>query len=282
MPEAQTPRAPSRDLALALAAGLVLALATGFGGSLGGALAALIGGALAQPAFAIAARLWQRRDAEPQWRSELPVLATLWGGATAAAAVLVAWPLSALLQSGSLLAALGLSVVAGLVLLALWRVWPLWQEAEREGAALAPQWARLPDLDLGAWRGLGVAAIVAGLVGLILVLAWPGLLSGGLRWTLAVLFALASPALHLLLQRIAPADYLPGVDFDPELDTVTQVDELGDDEALEPALYAAARAGKVERALELIELGADVNALPAAEDRDRRSLPVLAAVLPDL
>ncbi|WP_408951969.1 ankyrin repeat domain-containing protein [Lysobacter sp. Hz 25] len=282
MPDAQTPRAPSRDLALALAAGLVLALATGFGGSVGGALAALIGGALAQPAFAIAARLWQRRDAAPQWRSEWPVLATLWGGATAATAVLVAWPLSALLQSGSLLAVLGLSVVAGLVLLALWRLWPLWQEAEREGAALAPQWARLPDLDLGAWRGLGVAAIVAGLVGLILVLAWPGLLSDGLRWTLAVVFALVSPALHVLLQRIAPADYLPGVDFDPELDTVTQVDELGDDEALEPALYAAARAGKVERALELIELGADVNVLPAAEDRDRRSLPVLAAVLPDL
>ncbi|MGO4776802.1 hypothetical protein AB4084_15070, partial [Lysobacter sp. 2RAB21] len=125
MPDAQIPRAGSRGLGLALAAGAVLALATGFGGSPVGAVIALIGGALSQPAFALAARLWKRRDAKPMWASELPALAALWGGATAATAALVAWPLSALMQSGSLLAALGLRVVAGLILLGLWRLWPL-------------------------------------------------------------------------------------------------------------------------------------------------------------
>ncbi|ALN88283.1 ankyrin repeat domain-containing protein [Lysobacter capsici] len=283
MPDAPIARGGARTLGLALAAGLVLALATGFGGSIGGAAIALIGGALAQPAFALAARLWRRRDAAIDWKPELGALAALWGGTTAATAALVAWPLSALLQSGSLLAVLGLSVVAGLILLGLWRLWPLWQAAERDGAALAPQWARLADLDVGAWRGLGVAAIVAGLSGLALVLAWPGLLSEAVRWSLAVVFALASPALHVLLQTIAPAQALPGVEFDPELDTVHNADELlGEDDPLEPALYAAARTGKVERALELIELGADIDAAPIGDERDRRSLPVLAAVLPDL
>ncbi|ROU08404.1 ankyrin repeat domain-containing protein [Lysobacter enzymogenes] len=294
MPDAPTSRALSKGFAIALAAGLALALATGFGGTPAGAVVALLGGALAQPAFALAARLWRRRgDASaqaPDWKPELLNLAALWGGATAATAALAAWPLSSLLQTGSLLAALGLSVVAGLLLLGLWRLWPLWQGSERDGAPLPPQWARLPDLELGAWRGLGVAGIVAGLVALVLLLAWPGLLGGGARWTLAVAFALASPALHALLQAIRPADALPGAEFDPELDTVQGHDERLDGDAnelsdaeLAQALYVAARAGKVERALELIELGADVNAPPPGEDeRDRRSLPVLAAVLPDL
>lgn len=294
MPDAPTSRALSKGFAIALAAGLALALATGFGGTPAGAVVALLGGALAQPAFALAARLWRRRgDAAaqaPDWKPELLNLSALWGGATAATAALAAWPLSSLLHSGSLLAALGLSVVAGLLLLGLWRLWPLWQGSERDGAALPPQWARLPDLDLGAWRGLGVAGIVAAIVALALLLAWPGLLGGGARWTLAVAFALASPALHLLLQSIRPADTLPGAGFDPELDTALGPEEALDGDAggldgaeLAQALYVAARAGKVERALELIELGADVNAPPPAEDgRDRRSLPVLAAVLPDL
>src|SRR5690606_1871450 len=51
---------------------------------------------------------------------------------------------------------------------------------------------------------------------------------------------------------------------------------------LEAALYQAARSGRVGRALELLEMGADPHALPAEGERDRRSLPVLAAVLPDL
>src|SRR5690606_38615536 len=53
-------------------------------------------------------------------------------------------------------------------------------------------------------------------------------------------------------------------------------------EPLEPALYEAARGGRVERALELLEAGADPHAPPPADDRDQRSLAVLAAVLPDL
>src|SRR5690606_41284776 len=46
---------------------------------------------------------------------------------------------------------------------------------------------------------------------------------------------------------------------------------------LEPALYEAARNGRVERAPELLEQGADPHALPPPEARDQRSLAALAA-----
>ena len=55
---------------------------------------------------------------------------------------------------------------------------------------------------------------------------------------------------------------------------------LGEDPGV--ALYAAARGGRVDRALALLDAGADPRALPPAGERDQRSLPLLAAVLPDL
>ncbi|RDZ26349.1 ankyrin repeat domain-containing protein [Lysobacter silvisoli] len=267
-------------LAGTAAAGFVLALLAGVGG-----VVAALAGTLAQPAYALAMRWW-RNGAEPPhtaWLREAAALAALWGAGVALMALVAAWPLSSLLQNGSLMAALGLSAVAGIALLGLWRLWPLWHELERDGGGLREYWQSLGELELGAWRGLGVAAIVAALIVAVLALAWPGLLPGGARWALAVALALASPVLHWLLQRIEPADPLPGLelDADEELPDPTQA-PLVSGEPLEPALYAAARAGRVERALELIELGADVNAAPPADERDQRSLAVLAAVLPDL
>ncbi len=44
----------------------------------------------------------------------------------------------------------------------------------------------------------------------------------------------------------------------------------------------AARTGRVDRALQLLEAGADPHALPFRNARDQRSLMVLAAILPDL
>ncbi|MEG3050737.1 MAG: ankyrin repeat domain-containing protein, partial [Thermomonas sp.] len=52
--------------------------------------------------------------------------------------------------------------------------------------------------------------------------------------------------------------------------------------ALGRELYVAARNGRVEKALQLLDAGADPNLAPEAGARDRRGLPVLAAVLPDL
>ncbi len=51
---------------------------------------------------------------------------------------------------------------------------------------------------------------------------------------------------------------------------------------LDAALYAAVRAGQVDQALALLNMGANAHALPPRVARDQRSLPMLAAVQPDL
>jgi len=193
------------------------------------------------------------------------------------------WPLAALRETGSLSAAIGLSIVAGVALLLLWRTWPVWHALEREGGAPGASWRALGEVEVGAWRGLGVAAIVALLLGTILVLAWPGLLPADLRWPVAIGFAALAPALHLLLQRIAPASPLP---FEQLLaavedDAAPFADAPLAEDDLDAALYAAARGGRVDRALSLLDAGANAHALPPPGN-DHRTLPMLAAILPDL
>jgi ankyrin repeat protein len=268
---------PTRVIAIAAVLGLALAALCGFGG-----VAAAVGGWLAQPAFALALRGAQQRQAGMAWRRDAFALTLLWGLAALVAAALAAWPLSAVLQDGSLGAVLGLSLVAGLVLIVVWRQWPLWHALEREGGSLAERWHALDWFDVDAWRGLGVAGLVSAILAMVVLLAWPGVLSPEQRWMLAAFCALAWPAMHWGLQRIAPATSL-----------VMHEDRVGDAAEPEPvapaldentavALYAAARSGRVDRALALIEAGADVHAPPAAGERDQRNLTVLAAVLPDL
>lgn len=282
MPEPTASRAPNPlpwRLGAVLAGGVVLGLL----GGLGGVIAA-IAVTVAQPLSALAVRAW-RDGGLPSRREtqrDLASLAMAWAGVVAVTAAVIAWPLSSLRETGSLSAALGLSAMLGIVLLALWRLWPLWLGLERDGGPLREHWHALGELELGAWRGLGVAAIVLGTAVAALALAWPDLLGTGARWTLAAVLAVAAPALHALLQMVEPADALPGFAFDDVEDEEEEPAALVEGEPLAPALYAAARAGRVERALELIELGADVTAPPPADERDQRSLSVLAAVLPDL
>ncbi|HEU4813672.1 MAG TPA: ankyrin repeat domain-containing protein [Xanthomonadaceae bacterium] len=267
-----------REVALAAGAGVVLAALTGLGG-----LAAALGGWLAQPAFALAfARGNGTRTVD--WRREVLALALLWGAGLLATAVVLAWPMAAARQAGSLWGALGLGTIVGLCLLALWRTWPVWPSLPREGGTLRTQWRGLEQHDLGAWRGLGAALLVAVALGGCLLLAWPGLLPPVVRWILAGAYVLVLPLLHWRLQRIRigaqAAGEAPVADND-HLDVA--IDALDDDPAgRDAALYEAARGGRVDRALALLEAGADANAPPPAEARDQRSLPVLAAVLPDL
>lgn len=284
MPSSRLPGTPASMLPRAgafLAGGLALTLVAGFGG-----LLAALGVVLAQPLFALGVRGW--RDGDLPARRDLlrdaGALALTWAGAVAVLAAVVAWPVSSLRETGSLTAALGLSVVVAVVLLGLWRLWPLWLGLERDGGPLREHWHALGELELGAWRGLGVAALVLALALAAVLLAWPGLLGSGAHWALAGVLAFAAPALHAVLQHVAPAEPLPGFayDEDEEDDYEEPAIALAEGEPMAPALYAAARGGRVERALELIELGADVSGPPPADDRDQRSLAVLAAVLPDL
>ncbi|MNK33047.1 Phosphocholine transferase AnkX [compost metagenome] len=281
----------SRALASAFAAGVLLALAAALGG-----VPAALGVALAQPAFALGVSWWRRtrplQAPAKTLRQDLPALLIPWLAGPLLLAALVAWPLSALHDSGSLAAVLGLSVAVSAALLGVWRTWPLWNEIERTDGSLAAHWQALSSRDLSAWRGLAVAALVVLVCALVVLPAWPGLVADGLRWPLTAAVVVLSPLAHLLLQHIAPAASLapravfdmegPGVDaFAGHAAEPQPLEPLGQHEHL-PALYEAARSGRVDRALQLLAAGADPHGLPDPAWRDQRNLPVLAAVLPDL
>ena len=281
----------SRALAIAFAVGVVLALATALGG-----LPAALGAALAQPAFALGISWWRRtRPVHPParlLRQDVPALLAPWLAGPLLLAALVAWPLSALHDSGSLAAVLGLSVAVSAALLGVWRTWPLWNEIERTDGSLSAHWQALSGRDLSAWRGLAVAAVVVGVCALVVLPAWPGLVSDGMRWPLTAAVVVLSPLAHLLLQAIAPASSLAarssfdvdghGADALANHDAAPQpLEPLAQHEHL-PALYDAARSGRVDRALQLLAAGADPHGVPDPAWRDQRNLPVLAAVLPDL
>ena len=267
---------------IATVLGVALAGLTVFGG-----ITAAAGALLAQPLLALGVSWWRGTRAQASGvglRDDAAALLALWALGFAAVALLVAWPLSSLRQSGSLPAALGLSAVVGVALIGLWRTWPLWQGLEREGGTLVAHWRGLAERDLHAWHGLGVAALVALAIGVGGALAWPGIVAAPLHAPVGVGYALLLPALHWVLQRSSVARALPVVIMTP----VVQAEILSDgpaspslEENLDASLFAAARAGRVERALELLEAGADPRAVPA-DPRDQRSLATLAAVLPDL
>lgn len=274
----------TRLVPAAFAAGVLLSLLGGFGGVLS-ALAIC----LAQPAFALGVS-WSRgtRPGPAHWRAagqDALSLLGLWAAGGALLALLVAWPLTALRDSGSLAAALALSVAVAATLLGLWRTWPLWHELEKEGGDLRRAWQHLGGRELHAWQGLAVAGAVLLVCALGLVLAWPGLVSARAHWLWAALAAVAAPLLHLLLQRMPGAGVVQVAPQASELLAATletaPLETLPRHEWV-PALYDAARGGRVDRALQLLEAGADPQALPDESWRDQRTLPALAAVLPDL
>lgn len=225
-------------------------------------------------------------------------LGLLWAGGFVGAGLLAAWPLRALLASPGLLPTLGLSGACAVALLLAWRHWPLWHAVEREGGGIGRHYRAQDAHERGAWSGLQVAVPVLLLLGGGIVLAWPGLLVGFARTIATIAYVALLPLAHALLQAAPPRLLVHGLPVVEMEDASTaavpaptefQAVELAagpgsavDVEALTRELYAAARAGRVERALQLLDAGADARAEAPRGDRDRRGLPVLAAVLPDL
>jgi ankyrin repeat protein len=277
------PERTGRLHAFALGAFALLAVgATTFGG-----VYAALGGWLAQPALALWLRDWRgRSNAAFAWPEAL-ALAQRWGVALLLAGLLLAWPFASLLYRPSLGGVFGLSAAFGLGLVALWHGWAAWRAAET-GDRQA--WSRSADLAWTSWQGLGMAAAVALVLASVVLLAWPDALSVNARRGLALACLALWPALHAWLQReIAPvaADAQDEAGIDDEAPPAAPSPEPLPMAAmpapdLVPELYAAARGGRVERTLELLDAGADAQALPPADERDQRLLPVLAAVLPDL
>lgn len=241
---------------------------------------------LAQPLFALAFSLWRGTRSLPDARAirrDLLALAALWASAYAVLAMVIGWPLESLRESGALMAALSLSLACGIALLGLWRIWPIIGLACRIGGSLTLVLsAAVPAGARDAGRGLGLALAVFTILASGLVLAWPGLLPAAPGLLAAhLLFSLVG---HWLIQRLGAAP-LSQPSMLPVL-AMPEVSASDDDEAAETdpdlRLYAAARGGRVDAALAALDEGGDGHRLPDPEDRDQRSLPMLAALLGDL
>src|SRR5690606_15440258 len=161
----------------------------------------------------------------------------------------------------------------GICVIGLWRTWPLWRAAEREGGPLPRHWQMLGDADTSGWRGVAAAACVAALLAMVLLQAWPALLSPAAHWVLAAASAVLWPLLHAGLQRMPAPEQLPEAMPIVEMGSAEDEAPVEFEGDLPTMLYDAARRGRVDRALELLDAGADPTALPAADERDQRSLP---------
>lgn len=255
----------------------------------------LAGPWLAQPLYAIGTAWWlgSRPAGEDaaRWLPDAIALAVLWAGAGGLAWFAMAWPLPMLLASGTLGAALGTSAAAGLALIVLWRYWPVFARAERTGGGLADLYETAADegvVETGA--GLLIALAIAAILALGLCAAWDGIMSPLGSTILFAAQALLAPLLHALIHTLGaqpprsreisePALPQPPARAPLVMPAAIPTEEPGDPNQ---RVYAAARAGRADEAIAALRRGADPARVPDPDDRDQRSLIVLASVMPDV
>ena len=227
--------------------------------------------------------------------------------------LLTAWPLTALEQVPTLGASVLLSIALLLVLASLWSWWPLLAlplltstdnktgtqlrnplGIFRQYAQQARHISAKPDLLFTHMLPAGCSQLLAGYCVLALsgMAPLPGLTAGSLS-TLALFALVLLPLTSLIttwscIRALQPADPARAADEKlaaaaqstprPSLKLVTEDTLPG---RREQALIEAARAADIERALALLAADANPDATPGDEDHDRRSVMVLATLLPD-
>ncbi|MBS0464006.1 MAG: ankyrin repeat domain-containing protein [Proteobacteria bacterium] len=257
---------------------------------------ALAGPWLAQPLYALGTAWWlgsRPVGEEPgRWLPDAIALAVLWGAAGVLAYLAMAWPLPMLLSNGSLGAALGASAATGFGLIVLWRYWPVFARAERVGGGLADLYETASDdIEVGTGAGLGIALAIGAILAMTLCAGWDGLAPPLARVVLFAAQALLAPLLHGAIhalgaqpprsrfEYVEPEHTSEGGQWPGSAPAPIPFEELGDPNL---RVYAAARAGRADEAIAALRRGADPLRLPDPDDRDQRSLPVLAAVMPDV
>ncbi len=233
-------------------------------------------------------------------------------GYTVLVFVLVAWPMLQLSQAPSLSATLILAAALVLALAALWRLWPafglvfVWDDAyprQRDGSWIFT--ATLRSIAFGrhlsheerffshflpaALSLLLLAFGAIALTGLYGVLPPEPRIAALAIYGVVLLplgcLLIANRTLRALLCEPHQPRRRSDVDgrvATPVSHPVLSVQErtAGTPEQA-AALLAATRGGDIERALALVEAGADPDTAPAADDRDQRPVLMLAALLPD-
>jgi ankyrin repeat protein len=239
----------------------------------------------------------------------------MFSGYTVLVFALVAWPMLQLSQAPSLRAALLLAAALVLALAALWRLWSafgllfVWDDAypcQRDGSWIFTATLRsiafsrhLSREDRFFSHFLPAAfSLLVLAFGAIALTGLVGVLPSELRVLALAIYALvllplgclviANRTLRALLcERHHPrrrGDF-NAASGKPNTSTQRPVLSVHERNAGTPeqaaALLAATRDGDIERALALLEVGADPDSAPLADDRDQRPVLMLAALLPD-
>ncbi|MEO6927429.1 MAG: ankyrin repeat domain-containing protein [Rhodanobacter sp.] len=232
-------------------------------------------------------------------------------GYTVLVFVLVAWPMLQLSHAPSLSAALLLAAALVLALVALWRLWPafglvfVWDDAyppQRDGSWIFT--ATLRSLAFGRHLSReerffshflpAALCLLALAFGAIVLTGLIGMLPEEMRIAALVIYAvlvlplaclaIANRTLRALLcephepRRRSDAGQ---ANIDAPRPVLTEPERLAGTPEQAAALLAATRDGDIERALALLEVGADPGTAPAPDDRDQRPVLMLAALLPD-
>lgn len=223
--------------------------------------------------------------------------------------VLIAWPLLHLSQAPSLSGALLLAAALVIALVLLWRLWPafglvfVWDDAylaQSDGSWIFTATAR----SIAFGRHLSreerffthfLPAAFALLVLAFLALALTGLygvLPQEMRTAAMVVYGvvlmplgclvIANRTLRALLcERHSPRQTSNASKAPARAAALTEAERTAGTPEQTAALLTAIREADVERALALVEAGADPNAAPPPDDRDQRPALLLAALLPD-
>ncbi len=280
---------------------------------------------LATPLYAAAAARMLRARQDASWPSLLGHGTLAYLLMVVALAILVAallgWPAAQLLRHPDASSAVWLSLGVALLLLVLWRVWPVYglvwvagEARERADQASASLHALRMALDFSlpltrgfahAFDGLGVSlALSLLMVGAFCLAGLCGVLPPDLRLAALLVWGLLLAPLASLLvlwrcqrllagERDLPLPESPPALMPGEGVLIGEYEGSGCDRAIDPyppsdpsalnaGVLSAAAAGEIERALDLLRQGADPAAMPALDARDQRSLPMIAATLPDL
>lgn len=236
----------------------------------------------------------------------------LLAGYTLAVAVLIGWPLHWLRERGSLGAALAVSGAVMIALLGLWRLWPAFGLAcHGAGKQRSPQDQGLLARSIAqAWRltahnelffGHGLVVAIS-----LLVLTQGALSLAGVDAPIAVPYRLPAFITYaLVLVPIAnwlivwccknavlvahrrthaghSAMSVPVAVVPEQTPTAPKIPQGLSPQQLDAMLLRCVRAGQIQLALDALVHGASAHCVPAPEDRDQRSVLVLAAVNPDL
>lgn len=233
---------------------------------------------------------------------------------TAAVMLLLGWPLGWLLHGGSLAATMCLSAAVVAALLLLWRVWPafglalVWDDAypdEEKGSWILTAVSRsvtfarhlTGEHELFFSHGLPVAMAQLVLVcGAVAIAGLGEAVPSEVRTLGLLIYAAVLPLCQLLIanrslralltarrarrsaDEAAPATQPAATDCALPRELPGGLNQA----ELDAALLHATRCGQVELALAALERGAHPDTVPAAGERDQRSVLMLAATLPEV